>query len=82
LVPVDSLTINQSAQAAAFPSYFTLNDFRTDGGYDNGFASANFAAGPDESTSTPAGVVQSLNRYGRVDLTGVNAASCNHNSNK
>ncbi len=42
----------------------------------SGFALANFAADPDAPTCTPAGVLQSLNRYGRVDLTGGNAAPC------
>jgi MBG domain (YGX type) len=69
-----------SPQLAAFPSYFTSNDFLGTG--DNGFVSANFAADPDASACTSTAVLQSLNRYGRVDLTGENAASCNAASHK
>jgi hypothetical protein len=72
-------TVTASPQSVAFPSYFTSNDFLDNG---NGFASANFNADPDTSTCTPAGLLKSLNRYGRVDLTGENAASCNAASYK
>ena len=72
-------TIARSTQLVAFPSYFTSNEFL---GNDNGFASVNFAADPDASTCTTTGILRSLNRYGRVDLTGENAASCNAASHK
>jgi filamentous hemagglutinin family protein len=65
------ITIAANAQSAAFPSYFSSYDFTG-----NGFPPTNFAADADESTCTPAGVVQSLNRNGRVDLVGGSAASC------
>jgi hypothetical protein len=65
------ITIAANAQSAAFPSYFSSYDFTG-----NGFPPTNFAADADESTCTPAGVVQSLNRNGHVDLIGGSAASC------
>jgi hypothetical protein len=63
-----------------FPSYFVSNAvFGTvsigNSGGKNTFASPDIATS-DSSTCTPAGVLQNLNRYGRVDLTGGNAASC------
>jgi MBG domain (YGX type) len=63
-----------------FPSYFVSNGVSANAsngnsGGENAFASADVAAS-DSSTCTPAGVLQNLNRYGRVDLTGGNAASC------
>jgi hypothetical protein len=72
------LTVTPSAELATFPSYFTSNDFLGNGGdgNDTRFASANVAADPNPPTCTPAGVLMSLNRYGRVDLTGGAAASC------
>jgi MBG domain-containing protein len=62
---------NLTVTLPLFPSYFTADDFR---GNDNAFASATSAAA--ESSCTPAAVRQRLNRDGRVDLTGGNAASC------
>ncbi|MGC2780755.1 MAG: MBG domain-containing protein [Bradyrhizobium sp.] len=76
IVTAPPLMITESAQLAVFPSYFTSNDFLGNGDNNNGFASVSFAADPDASLCTPAGVWQSLNRYGRVDLTGAHAASC------
>jgi hypothetical protein len=72
------LTVTADAQGAAFPSYFTSNDFFGNGGRenDNSFAPTNFAINSNPSTCTPAAVLQSLNRDGRVSLTGVNTASC------
>ena len=66
------------AQAVAFPSYYTSNDLLGNGGSenDNGFAPTDFAINSDASICTPAAVLQSLNRNGRVNLTGVNTASC------
>ncbi len=64
------------ALAAAFPSYFTSNDFFGGSENDNGFAPTNFAINSNASTCTPAAVLQSLNRDGRVNLTGVTTASC------
>jgi MBG domain (YGX type) len=72
------LAVTADAQGAAFPSYFTSNDFFRDGGNENnsGFAPTNSAINSNASTCTPAAVLQRLNRDGRVDLTGVNTASC------
>jgi hypothetical protein len=68
------------AQAAAFPSYFTSNDFFGIGGSENnGFAPTSFAINSNASTCTPAAVLQRLNRDGRVNLTGVNTTSCLYN---
>ena len=53
-----------------FPSDF-LDEFNG-----NGFASATFVAEDDKSTCTSADIVRSLNRTGRVDLTGANAPAC------
>jgi hypothetical protein len=78
-VTAPPLTVVADAQSAAFPSYFSPNDLINDGSYDNGFASANIAADSNASTCGPVGVLLSLNRDGRVDLTGENAASCKHN---
>jgi hypothetical protein len=63
------LTVTANAQTPEFPSYFVSNDFLST-------AVANLADDPDAPTCLPAGVLQSLHRYGRVDLTGGNAASC------
>jgi filamentous hemagglutinin family protein len=65
-------TVIASAQSAAFPSYFSSDVFSGNGSTDHGLASENL----DSPTCTPEGVSQSLNRYGRVDLTGGNAAAC------
>jgi hypothetical protein len=70
------LIVTADAQSAAFPNYFSSNDFIGNGSYDYGFASANVAAESNASICTPVVVVLSLNRDGRVDLTGGNAASC------
>ncbi|MEA2991161.1 MAG: hypothetical protein QOD40_81, partial [Alphaproteobacteria bacterium] len=68
------LTVTASAPAVAFPSDFTSNDFPCNS--DNGFVSASSAAGPDGSTRTPVGILESLNRYSYADLTGAKATSC------
>ena len=72
------LAVTADAQVAAFPSSFTSNDFFGNGGSENGngFAPTNFAISSNASSCTPAAVLQSLNRNGRVDLTRVNTASC------
>ena len=78
-VTATPLTVTAAdAQAATFPSYFTSNDFLGKGGSENdsGFAPTNFAINSNASTCTPAAVLRSLNRDGRVNLTGVNTTSC------
>jgi hypothetical protein len=72
------LTVTADAQRAAFPSYFTSNDFFGNGSRenDNSFAPTNFAINSNAASCTPAAVLQSLNRDGRVNLTGVNPVSC------
>jgi MBG domain (YGX type) len=75
-VPVAPLAITESAQLVLFPSYFTADDLLSNGASDSSVAATNFAADPDISTCTPTGVSRSLNRRGRVGLTGENAASC------
>ena len=62
-----AVTVN--AQSPEFPSYFLSNDFLST-------AVANLADDTDTPTCMPVGVLRSLNRYGRVDLTGGSAASC------
>jgi hypothetical protein len=68
-----SIMITTNTQPAAFPSYFSPSNFT-----DNDVAPGTFSANANEWNCTPAGVVQSLNRNGSVDLTGGSAASCKH----
>ena len=76
----DVSLVNVSADPTAFPSYFILDSVPvnpsndSNGGY-NAYASADLAT--NYSVCTPAGVVQNLNRYGRVELIGEIASSCN-----
>lgn len=70
------ITITGDTQSAAFPSYFSPNDFIGNAGNDNGFALASFATATGEPTCTPVGILQALNRHQRVDLTGGNEAFC------
>jgi hypothetical protein len=81
-VPLAPPAITESARFVLFPSYFTANDFLSNGGSDSSFAATNFAVNSDISTCTPTGVLQSLNRRSRVDLTGQNAAFCGAASHK
>jgi hypothetical protein len=64
------LTVAADVQFAAFPSFFSSNDFRANSDNDNGFA-----LDPEASACTPVGVLRSLNRHGFVDLSG-GKASC------
>jgi hypothetical protein len=75
-----------SSQFGTFPSSFISDNtpnsdddgFGLDalGNGDSRFTLAYFATDPDASTCRAVGILQSLNRYNRVDLTSGNSASC------
>jgi hypothetical protein len=86
IVTSEQPTIPPSAQFGTFPSLFISDNtpnsdddvfgFNALSNGDSRFSSAYFATAPDASTCTAIGILRSLNRYNRVDLTGGNSASC------